>query len=112
MSGFNRVKDVQNINTFWATLIIIIIITVITNLNGSTLLAGETKLEMVSPLPISTLSYFHNRDGVVTIINITADTLERVNMRKLSADGGQGVLVDQLVVQHDPVNRLEGGKWW
>ena len=112
MSGFNRVKDVQNINTFWDTPIIIIIIIVITNLDGSTLLAGETKLEMVSPLPISTPSYFHNRDGVVTIINITADTLERVNMRKLSADGGQGVLVDQLVVQHDPVNRLEGGKWW
>ena len=74
MSGFNRVKDVQNINTFWDTLIIIIIIIVITNLDGSTLLAGETKLEMVSPLPISTLSYFHNRDGVVTIINISQRT--------------------------------------
>ena len=76
MSGFNRVKDVQNINTFWDKLIIIIIIIiiVITNLDGSTLLAGETKLEMVSPLPISTLSYFHNRDGVVTIIYISQRT--------------------------------------
>ena len=46
----------------------------------------------------------------LTYLKGPADTLERVNMRKLSADGGQGVLVDQLVVQHDPVNRLEGGK--